>query len=61
MVDNVLKVLTVLKLVDGMSLEEHHGYKPEDTDKIFAKPRFELVTRKTFQLGFNNLFVFRKK
>lgn len=59
-VDKILSVLSALKLVDGMSLEEHHGYIPEDTVKIFSQPKFELVTRKTFQLGLNNLFIFKK-
>lgn len=59
-VDKILSILSALKLIDGMSLEEHHGYLPDDTVKIFNQPRFELVTRKTFQLGLNNLFVFKK-
>ena len=59
-VDLILKWLTFFRLVDGMSLEEHHGYEVAQTTQIFPPPRFQLVTRKTFQLGLNNLFVFRR-
>lgn len=59
-VDMILEVLLKLRLIDGMSLEEHFGYKPEDTERIFAKPHFKLLNKKTFQLGLNNLFVFEK-
>ncbi len=59
-VDQVLAVLKFLHLVDGMSLEEHHGYRVEQTAEIFPPPKFKLVRRKTFQLGLNNLFVFER-
>jgi hypothetical protein len=60
-VDTILLILSKLKLVDGMSLEEHHGFVPEDTINIFKNPEFKLVKRKTFQLGLNNLFIFKRK
>lgn len=59
-VDQILAVLKGLRLVDGMSLEEHHGYRVEQTTEIFPPPQFQLVTRGTFQLGLNNLFVFER-
>jgi 2-polyprenyl-3-methyl-5-hydroxy-6-metoxy-1,4-benzoquinol methylase len=59
-VDTILKWLTRFRLVDGMSLEEHHGYEVSRTAKIFSEPRFQLVRQATFQLGLNNLFVFRR-
>jgi 2-polyprenyl-3-methyl-5-hydroxy-6-metoxy-1,4-benzoquinol methylase len=59
-VDSILKWLKFFRLVDGMSLEEHHGYEVTQTTQIFPTPRFQLVTHKTFQLGLNNLFVFRR-
>ena len=59
-VDDILAVLTRLRLVDGMSLEEHYGFNPEDTLEVFAPPGFRLVERSAFQLGLNNLFVFEK-
>lgn len=59
-VDTILKWLKTFGLVDGMSLEEHHGYEVGQTTKIFPAPGFQLVTQKKFQLGLNNLFVFRR-
>ncbi len=59
-VDQVLAVLKFFRLVDGMSLEEHHGYRVEQTAEIFPEPAFKLVQKKTFQLGLNNLFVFER-
>lgn len=59
-VDQILDALIRLKLVDGMSLEEHHGFHPEETPKLFEQSGFELEYAGKFQLGFNNLFVFRK-
>lgn len=58
-VDTILEVLLKLKLVDGMSLEEHYGFKPSDTETIFSKG-FKLIKKKKFQLGLNNLYVFEK-
>jgi SAM-dependent methyltransferase len=58
-VDHILTGLQFLRLIHGMSLEEHHGYKVEQTAKIFAPPEFQLVRREKFQLGLNNLFVFQ--
>ena len=59
-VDMILDVLVKLRLVHGMSLEEHHGYEVTETPRIFASPRFELVEHSSFQLGLNNLFVFQR-
>lgn len=60
-VDTILDILAKLKLIDGMSLEEHYGYKPGDTKEIFNESLFKLLVNKKFQLGLNNLFVFEKK
>jgi 2-polyprenyl-3-methyl-5-hydroxy-6-metoxy-1,4-benzoquinol methylase len=57
-VDTMLKWLKAFRVLDGMSLEEHHGYNVEQTLRIFANPAFELRHRETFQFGLNNLFVF---
>jgi 2-polyprenyl-3-methyl-5-hydroxy-6-metoxy-1,4-benzoquinol methylase len=61
MVDQILKVLKAVHLIDGMSLEEHHGYEVEQTAGIFSPPDFRLVQRSSFQLGLNNLFVFERR
>jgi SAM-dependent methyltransferase len=59
-VDHILRALLALRLIDGMSLEEHHGYDVRETTRIFPAPGFLLVTHKRFQLGLNNLFVFQR-
>jgi SAM-dependent methyltransferase len=59
-VDDILHVLDRLRLIDGMSIHEHHGFRPSDTPAIFPRPRYRLVTRRRFQLGLNNLFVFAR-
>jgi 2-polyprenyl-3-methyl-5-hydroxy-6-metoxy-1,4-benzoquinol methylase len=61
MVDHILDLLRKLRLIDGMSLEEHFGFEPEETLQIFAQPRFKLLHRGRFQLGLNNLFVFERQ
>jgi hypothetical protein len=60
-VDSLLTMLRKLKLIDGMSLEEHHGFKVKDTSNIFSEDRFKLIAHKKFQIGLNNLFVFQAK
>lgn len=57
-VDRILAILLKLRLIHGMSLEEHHGYEVRQTSKIFCPPHFQLVCHRTFQFGLNNLFVF---
>lgn len=59
-VDTILEILLKLKLIEGMSLEEHYGYKPEHTEVIFSNPMFKLIKKEKFQLGLNNLFVFER-
>jgi SAM-dependent methyltransferase len=59
-VDQVLAFLRFFKLVDGMSLEEHHGFDPFDTLALFGRHGFEMEHRSRFQLGLNHLFVFKK-
>jgi SAM-dependent methyltransferase len=59
-VDTILGVLGRLHLIDGMSVEEHYGFDPSGTARIFASPYFSLVERRRFQFGLNNLFVFEK-
>jgi hypothetical protein len=60
-VDYILSTLRFLRVIDGMSLEEHFGFQPAETVRIFALPRFTLVRHERFQLAFNHLFVFEKK
>jgi 2-polyprenyl-3-methyl-5-hydroxy-6-metoxy-1,4-benzoquinol methylase len=59
-VDQILAVLAFLRLVDGMALEEHHGFEVGQTTQIFPPEMFRLVKQSGFQLGLNNLFVFER-
>jgi len=59
-VDDVLNVLRAVRLVDGMSLEQHHGFDPAHTVPLFERAGLVLERQAHFQLGLNNLFVFRK-
>ena len=59
-VDKLLGMLRRLGLIKGMQLEEHYGFEPADALALFSNAGFELVVHKKFQLGLNNLFVFKK-
>lgn len=59
-VDHIPAVLRFLRLIDGMSLEEHYGFGPADTLRIFGALQFSLVHRSRFQGGLNRLFVFER-
>ncbi|HMP92146.1 MAG TPA: class I SAM-dependent methyltransferase [Phnomibacter sp.] len=59
-VDAILWLLKKLRLVKGMSTEEHHGYPVNQTTVIAQQAGFKLVKRRRFQLGLNNLFVFTR-
>ena len=58
-VDTILSILTSLKLIDGQALEEHHAFDP-DALAAMLSPSLQMVKRESFQLGLNNLFIFRK-
>lgn len=60
-VDFILIGLRFLRLIDGMSLEQHHGFRPSQVEQILSTTRFRLIRRGRFQLGLNNLFVFEKQ
>jgi len=60
LVDRILSILLALRIVDGMSLEEHHGFSPDDLTDIFMREGFRLKSRRRFQLGLNNLYIFER-
>jgi ubiquinone/menaquinone biosynthesis C-methylase UbiE len=59
-VDTLLTILTKVKLIDGMSTEEHQHFNASETVGIFEEAGFHLKRWSRFQLGLNNLFVFQK-
>jgi 2-polyprenyl-3-methyl-5-hydroxy-6-metoxy-1,4-benzoquinol methylase len=60
-VDRIVELLRQLRLVEGMSLEEHHGFATAQTRDIFERAGLRLVRHRRFQLGLNNLFVFERR
>ncbi|HUL00140.1 MAG TPA: methyltransferase domain-containing protein [Nitrospirota bacterium] len=60
MVDTILMILKKIRLIDGMSLEEHEHFNVSDTVAIFETAGFRLRQRSRFQMGLNNLFIFQK-
>jgi SAM-dependent methyltransferase len=60
LVDHIIWVLQRLRLVDGLCMDEHHGFEVDRTFAIFQRAGFRLQTHEHFQLGLNNLFVFIK-
>lgn len=59
-VDKILDILSFLKMIDGQALEEHHAFNPESLVSSL-ETHLRLISRRTFQLGLNNLFVFKKR
>jgi 2-polyprenyl-3-methyl-5-hydroxy-6-metoxy-1,4-benzoquinol methylase len=60
LVDPLLGMLKSLHLIEGMALEQHHGFDPRNTVDIFVTGGLLFIKRHRFQLGLNNLFVFTK-
>lgn len=59
-VDAIVHSLVRLKLADGMSLEEHHGFHPNQTREIFVASGFQCEVHRRFQCRLNHLYVFCK-
>ncbi|MDP6425721.1 MAG: methyltransferase domain-containing protein [Dehalococcoidia bacterium] len=59
--DHIIGLLQKIRLIDGMSFEDHQGVQPCAVSKIFCEEFFTLKAHKVFQFGLNNLFVFEKK
>jgi len=59
-VDAILKILVNIRLIDGMSIEEHQHFEASETVRIFESAGFTLKRWSRFQMGLNNLFIFQK-
>ena len=57
-VDRILLVLLALRLIHGMSLEEHQGFQPADAVSAFTHAGLECTWARRFQCGLNNLYIF---
>ncbi|MFV2044035.1 MAG: class I SAM-dependent methyltransferase [Anaerolineales bacterium] len=61
LVDEIIDILIRFRVLDGMSLEEHHGLHPSQLPDTFQNASFTLLVRRRFQLGLNNLLVFENQ
>ena len=59
-VDTILHVLMRLHLIAGMEVHQHHGFEVDHLDAIFTAPLWQRTKHRTFQLGLNHLYVFRR-
>lgn len=59
-VDKILIILNKFKIIDGIELHQHHGIDPSKVECFFSG-FLDLVNKKKFQFGLNNLYVFKKK
>lgn len=58
--DRILRLLQSMRVIDGMALEDHYGFDVTKTPELFSAGGLTLVKSEKFQLGYNNLFVFKK-
>lgn len=59
-IDTILSILKRVRLIDGMSLEQHYGFDPRMTQSIFSGDGLALIKAERFEIGLNYLFVFEK-
>lgn len=59
-IDDILKFLKWIRLIDGLALEEHHHFQTNDIVNYFSEYLI-LKKHKKFQLGLNNLYIFEKR
>jgi 2-polyprenyl-3-methyl-5-hydroxy-6-metoxy-1,4-benzoquinol methylase len=59
-VDGILGVLARWRLIAGMSLDEHHGFETSRLPSLLSSEHIRLAAHERFELGLNNLFVFKK-
>lgn len=59
-VDFILRALKKIKIVDAETLDQHYGFDVKKVDELFDSRHFKLLIKRKFQLGLNNLFVYKK-
>jgi len=59
-VDLILRILKKIKLVEAETLYQHYGFDVNTVEALFNTSHFKLLVKRKFQLGLNNLFVFKK-
>jgi SAM-dependent methyltransferase len=59
-VDGLLDTMIRVGLADGMEAEQHHGFDVAEVQPLFEGEGLVLEHHHRFQLGLNNLYVFRK-
>jgi hypothetical protein len=52
--------MKTVRIVDGMRDDQHYGFDPHKAINTFQNAGLVLERHSRFQLGLNNLFVFRK-
>ena len=57
-VDKILEILKSFRLINGLSLDEHYGFNPQELPIFFN--HWTLLKKERWQLGCNYLFVFEK-
>jgi SAM-dependent methyltransferase len=60
MVDRIIDVLKTVRVIDGMSVDQHYGFDPSRTIPLFEDAGYSLAAARKFQLGLNHLYVFAK-
>ena len=59
-VDDILRALKAVRILDGMREEQHYGFDPRQAIALFVGAGLELERHSRFELGLNHLLVFRK-
>ena len=59
-VDDLLQIMKAVRVLDGMRDDQHYRFEPQKAIALFEQAGLRLERHSRFQLGLNNLFVFRK-
>jgi 2-polyprenyl-3-methyl-5-hydroxy-6-metoxy-1,4-benzoquinol methylase len=59
-VDCIVNILSALRIMDGTDCHQHYGMDPCVAIDTFQKAGFNLILKRKFEFGLNNLFIFKK-